>query len=45
MNPFASRSIVLFAGARNPFSVCGAYTPSWSQPVYWRDSRPISFGS
>ena len=45
MKPLASSSTVLFAGARKPFSVWGAYTESSSQPVYWRISRPISCGS
>ena len=47
-SPFASSSAVLFAGARNPDSVCGAYrAPSQStvsQPVCCRAASPISLG-
>lgn len=45
MKPLASSRSVLFAGARKPLSVWGAYTPSCSHPVYWRVSSPISFAS
>ena len=45
-NPFTSSSRVLFAGALNFETVCGAYMPrepsATSQPVCWRAWSPIS---